>query len=235
MEAVSSIIRDSLQELIVQAVEQPVQAPDFNIAIRYLNRMMNTFFSLGIDLGYTQVKSPSDLLTVPDGAVEGVIFNLALRLSTSYDIAVNPSLSESARIGLKAMRRLGVRHRETRFPATMPRGSGNYYYNGSLFNDKFYEGNAVPSDAFDCRIGQIDSFTVDYTNYLLKDETIVSFEVIETENITVLESVLDNPKINLSIRCDERCLGRVCVSATTSAGRVMPETLYFDISDECNA
>lgn len=125
METASSVINDALQELIIQASEQAVQSVDFQTGIRYLNRMMASFDAQGISLGYTKVDNAADEITVPDGAIEGMIFNLALRLSTSYDIPVGPSLALNARDGLEAMRALSVEILPSSYPCTLPIGSGN--------------------------------------------------------------------------------------------------------------
>ena len=127
METAQSVINDALQELLVQASEQPIQAVDFQSGKRYLNRMMASLDAQGISLGYTVVSLPDDVVTVPDGAIEGIIFNLAIRLATSYNVPVGQGLAISARDGLNAMRNLSVFIQPTQFPCTLPIGSGNEY------------------------------------------------------------------------------------------------------------
>jgi len=135
METANSIIKDALQEILVQQAEQPVQPDDFQTAKRYLNRMMNGTPFLG--LGYTKVTLPSDPITIPDEAVEGVVFNLAKRLLTVYDAPLTPTLAEAASNGLKNIRRITVNIRPSIMPCTMPLGSGNDYDNSNSL-DKFY-------------------------------------------------------------------------------------------------
>ena len=137
METANSVVNDALQEILVQANEQPTQSIDFQTAVRYMNRMMAAYAANGINLGYTKVYNPNDLITVPDGAIEGMVFNLALRLSSSFDIAVGPELAENARNGLKTMRRLSTRVQPTPYPCTLPIGSGNEV-NGSFSDEHFY-------------------------------------------------------------------------------------------------
>ena len=139
METAQTIINDALQEILIQASEQPIQTVDFQTARRYLNRMMNTVPFVG--LGYTNVTNPSDLVTIPDAAIEGVVFNLAKRLLSSYDMPLTQELLMNASNGLKEIRRLTVRINPSRHPCTLPIGSGNEQENYD--NDHFY---ACPAD-----------------------------------------------------------------------------------------
>lgn len=125
METANSIIKDALQEILVQANEQPVQSVDFTTGVRYLNRLMSTWASQGLPLGYTKVANASDPITVPDGAIEGIVYNLALRLAPQYDIVPSQDLRINAREGLDAIRKIAVRRTPTRYPCTLPIGSGN--------------------------------------------------------------------------------------------------------------
>ena len=93
METAQSVINDALQEILVQQSEQPIEAVDFQTSKRYLNRMMATTPYNG--LGYTVVVNPEDLVTIPDGALEGVIFNLAKRLLATYDMPLTAELMQS--------------------------------------------------------------------------------------------------------------------------------------------
>jgi hypothetical protein len=135
METAQSVINDALQEILVQASEQPVQAVDFQTARRYLNRMMAiTPFS---GLGYTVVTNPSDIVTVPDAAIEGIIFNLAKRLLPTYDMPLTAELALNAKNGLQEIRRITVTVQPTTMPCTLPIGSGNEQEN-TFNNQHFY-------------------------------------------------------------------------------------------------
>ena len=135
METARQVINDALQEIVVQASEQPIQTVDFQTARRYLNRMMSTVPFVG--LGYTVVTNPSDLVTVPDAALEGIIFNLAKRLLSSYDMPLTTELMLSAKNGLKEIRRLTVSVGASSHPCTLPIGAGNES-NGSYSDQHFY-------------------------------------------------------------------------------------------------
>lgn len=125
MELASSVIKDILQEVQVQASEQPIQATDSTTVIRYMNRFMASLSVKGVSLGYTKINNPSEPITIPDGALEGLIFNVAKRILNSYDIPLGAELQDSATEGLDAMFTLGVSIRPTQLPSTLPIGSGN--------------------------------------------------------------------------------------------------------------
>jgi len=136
METANTIIKDALQEILVQASEQPIEAVDFQTAKRYLNRMMTSFAASGINLGFTIIVEPTDLVTVPDGALEGIVFNLAKRLLATYDMPLTAELALSAKEGKKAMRKLAITIQPTQHPSTLPIGSGNegdYSYRSTHF------------------------------------------------------------------------------------------------------
>ncbi len=135
METAESVINDALQEILVQASEQPLQAVDFQTGRRYLNRMMAITPFAG--MGYTIVTNPSDPITIPDGAIEGVIFNLAKRLLTTYDMPLTAELLQNAKTGLAEIRKITVVISPTQMPCTMPVGSGNEEEN-SFNNQHFY-------------------------------------------------------------------------------------------------
>jgi len=124
METAESVVTDILQEILVQASEQPVEAVDFKFVVRYMNRYMAQL-AVTIPLGYTVVTDPTDLITIPDGAVNGLIFNVALKVLNSFDIDVGPTLAVNAKDGLFAMRKLSRNFVSTKHPSTLPIGSGN--------------------------------------------------------------------------------------------------------------
>jgi len=137
METAGDIIRDALTELTIQAQEQTVPAVDLNTGVRYLNRMMQALDAEGVKLGYTLVNSPNDPLTVPAGAYEGMVFNLAVRLANGFDVSIGPGLAASARDGRSTMYKLGINLGEMNFPSILPIGSGNEG-NAELYEDQHF-------------------------------------------------------------------------------------------------
>ena len=139
-ETASTVIRDALQELLVQASEQPIQPNEATDAMRYLNRMMFAWEAKGIALGYTVVSSLGDEITVPDGALDGIVLNLAIKIAPGYDIPVSLDLRQNARDAYKSVLKLSITQPLSQHPSTLPVGSGN---EGDSFDSQhFYETDA---------------------------------------------------------------------------------------------
>lgn len=141
METAQTVVNDILQEILVQANEQPIEAVDFQFVVRYMNRYMAQL-AIRAPIGYTKVSSPDDYITVPDGALEGIIFNVALKVLNSYDIDVGPTLYENAKEGLDTIYRISMAPVVTRHPSTLPIGSGNEC---GIYNDHFYNSQGDPA------------------------------------------------------------------------------------------
>ena len=138
MATASEIITDALGELFNSAGEQPVVAEEMSSGIRYLNRMMNAWSASGLALGFTVITSPSDTITVADGALDGIVSNLAVRLAPRYGMEITPELNLNARDGKKVIRKLAVSTRATSHPCTLPIGSGNESSFNGTTTEKFY-------------------------------------------------------------------------------------------------
>lgn len=123
METANDIVRDALQEILVQADEAPLEPNETQAAIRYMNRYMQSMAAKGVNLGYTIVTSLTDNITIPDGANLGLVLNLAKYLAPQYDKA--PPSKENIRDAEFAMYALSVQVSPGRYPSIMPIGSGN--------------------------------------------------------------------------------------------------------------
>ena len=125
METASTVILDALQLIVVQASEAPIEADEAQTALRQMNRMMARFDAEGISLGYTSVTSLGDTVTVADGALDGVVYNLAIALAPYYEVPVSLEIAKVARDGKEAMRALSFRLDPVQLPGNLPVGSGN--------------------------------------------------------------------------------------------------------------
>ncbi len=134
METAETIISDALQLLMVQADEEPLEAVTAKTVIRIMNRMMARFAAEGIDLDYTPVVDLTSPITIPDGALEGLVSNLAVALWPSYRSGeVSITLAAMARSGKEVMRSLGLYITTMGYPATLPCGSGNSGIKGPFY------------------------------------------------------------------------------------------------------
>jgi len=133
----SGLVTKSLQKILVSAAEQGIESTEMNIGISELNDMMFEFDATGISLGYTEILTPTDIVTIPVGAIGGAVSQLAVRLSAYFNMPVSQGLAESARTGLQALYKLGLTIKPSSRPCTLPIGSGNET-TGTYNHDKFY-------------------------------------------------------------------------------------------------
>lgn len=137
MATVAQVAKASLQRILVQASEAPLEADEYQDFIFALNNFMAGLEARGIDLGYTAVSDLGDTLTVDDGAIQGIIANLAIEVAPDYDGTISQGLVKSAKDGMNAIRRLGRTITPTEYPSTLPKGSGA---EDSIIIDPFYTG-----------------------------------------------------------------------------------------------
>jgi hypothetical protein len=147
METAESVANDILGELIINGAQQSIKAFDFNVAVRYMNRYMAQLDADGIALGYTIVKNAADPITIPLGAINGLIYNTALQIAHRYDSDIGPDLAVKAEAALNTMRKIAVRVSPSSYPDTLPIGSGNEWETNSRWN-KFYpvDPNTIDSE-----------------------------------------------------------------------------------------
>jgi len=109
--------------------------------LRYMNRYMSEL-AITNPLGYTNVTLPTDPITIPDGAINGLIYNVALNVVTSFDMNPGGMLVANADRGLKAIRKISRNLVSTKHPSTLPIGSGNEVWTNDVH---FYagEGNTI--------------------------------------------------------------------------------------------
>jgi hypothetical protein len=125
MATVAQVAKASLQRILVQASEAPLEADEYQDFIFAMNNYMMSLDAQGIHLGYTEVSNLSDTVTVPVGALRGIIANVAIEVAPDYGGIVTDALVLQAREGLQSMRMLGQTIGATRLPSTLPIGSGN--------------------------------------------------------------------------------------------------------------
>lgn len=137
MATAAQVIKASLQRILVQGSEAELQPDEFQDAIFALNNLMLAYDAEGITLGYTEISDLGDQVTVPAGALRGLIANLAIEIAPDYNGTISQGLVTAATQGLASMRKLGVGIPVMSLPCTLPIGSGNEGY-GHRYNPFFH-------------------------------------------------------------------------------------------------
>lgn len=129
MATLAQIANASLQKILVQGAEAPLEPEDYQSYLFTLNSFMADLAANGISLGYTVVENLSDEITVPLGALRGIIYNMAVECAPEYGGVVSQQCQMIANAGMDTLRMIGQSVPTSRFPSTLPLGSGNYYNN----------------------------------------------------------------------------------------------------------
>ena len=117
----------ALSKILVEGSDSPFEADEYADFYVDLNNYMAALEADGIRLGYTPVSDPADLITVPPGAIRGMVANMAIEVASDYGAQVQAGVAEQARKGMRTMRRLGQRKSHTQYPTNLPMGSGNWH------------------------------------------------------------------------------------------------------------
>jgi hypothetical protein len=133
---VEDLVRDSLQELGVQAAEQPITSDQIQTGIRYTNRMMTSLDYL--NLGFTIVDDASDEITVPPFCDEWMVKALAVRLSPQFGgTSMLPIIMEDRDTAYANMLMQLVEVDPSCYPSRLPVGAGNQQDDTNI---RFYPG-----------------------------------------------------------------------------------------------
>jgi len=135
MATAAQVVKAALQRIIVQASEADIEPDMAQDAIFAMNNYMLALDAEGVTLGYTFVTNLGDDITIPTGALRGLIANLAVEVSPEFNGIVSPALQRAANDGEKVMRIIGQAVPTMRFPGNLPVGSGN---EGDLRDRHFY-------------------------------------------------------------------------------------------------
>lgn len=122
---VEQVCKAALRGILVQAADAALEPDEYSDAIFALNNFMADLEANGTVLGFTSVTNVADEVTVPAGAMRGIIANLAIEIAPDYNGMVSPALAESARTGLITLKRLGAKKITSSLPANLPKGGGN--------------------------------------------------------------------------------------------------------------
>ena len=123
MATVEETVSRALRILRVIDARQPVKPADMSTGILALNGLMRRWEANTLSLGWSDVSNPSDVMPVPDEALDAIAYNLAMRLRPEYGSTMDPDTIEFARQGLADLRR------DQKRATPLERGNGGGSYN----------------------------------------------------------------------------------------------------------
>ena len=140
MAKAATVTKAILAEILVRQSEAPLEPDEFQDTIFAMNNYMTALAATGVNLGYTVVSDLGDDITIAAGAMQGLVANVAIAVAPQFGMTATPELAEKARMGLLAMRKLGITREPTRHPSTLPIGSGNEHDFHHNHHHHFYPG-----------------------------------------------------------------------------------------------
>ena len=99
-QAASQVIADALLAINVIRDGETASAAQQAQGIRRLNQMMALWEGEGRNIGYIPVGTVTDVLTVPDAAILGIVNNLAIHMAPSFGASVPAEIVALAQMGL---------------------------------------------------------------------------------------------------------------------------------------
>ena len=96
MATAAKVITAALQRILVQGSESDLQPDEYQDAIFAMNNYMLALDADGVSLGYTEVTNLGDEVTIPAGALRGLIANLAIEVSPDYNGTITQGLVAAA-------------------------------------------------------------------------------------------------------------------------------------------
>lgn len=107
--AASQLITDALRLINVIMESETPSAEQQASGIRTLNEMLSTWAADGLRLSYIPVGTVTNTLTVPDGAVKGIKFCLAIDLAATYGATVSAEVAKGATDGMAVIQKICAR------------------------------------------------------------------------------------------------------------------------------
>ncbi len=231
------LINSALSKMGISGITAPKEPEDYNNGLLRLEGMMYEFEqarNICLGFNFTEPADLADIHGMNFGVFEPISTLLAVRLLSDYEIPASPGLIASSMAAVSAISAQTFSTRETQYPRRQPRGTGNTLrYNRW---QRFYRKPArVPVDCSSERIEreEINDFSYSFVDYLISNETIVSFTIERTNGLRLISSRIDGPYIRYRIEGLEpqidNGLEQLIFTITTSTGRIEKRLVNFEV------
>lgn len=137
MATAGDVANRALKRILTQGADAPFEADEYADFLGSMNSYMDALAADGIVLGYTTVTNVADEVTIPDGAIRGLVAVMAVEVAPDFGGFVSPELLDQKQKGEATLKRIGRPKRELRYPTTLPMGSG--LTEETLRTSSFYE------------------------------------------------------------------------------------------------
>lgn len=228
------IISGAYSQMRISGLTIDPTPDDLETALIRLEDMAAEFASRNMSAGYIleNQPDPNSWIGIPRAFKQAYETNLAVRLIPDFNKQVPPELLMQARQSASNLAARSALQRETPYPRRMARGSGNTlrFYRW----DRFYRtGRPEPATTNKLRVGDINQYFEDWSDYLADFEYIDSFVITPDNGLEVTDSSINNTRIDYTVSApdnDSTSATFIDIQITTSNGRIDKRRIHFDVT-----
>ena len=127
------VVNAILSEDVISADEADHEAVEVGDVVFAMNNYMFQLAATGVDLGWSEITNIAQELTVPRGAINGVIKNTAIQIAESFGWPVSELAERLALNSYEAMVQIAVSIPAASQPDGLPVGVANEWQSGRRF------------------------------------------------------------------------------------------------------
>lgn len=237
------IIRDAYTKLRINGFTSAPDTEELELALNRLENLMQELKvgrNVCLNYNFEQSPDPNSVSNLIPGTIDGVGWLLASRIAADFNKEPGPGFSQSLRASYSSISGISANAnmRGVDYPQRMPIGSGNYRYPRWY---RFYQPAQLPPadcSTNDIKIGETRSYTQDYCNELLDDETIISYTIEVSQGLSYDNDELDANVINYDITANSQASeGQwqiVRFTITTDNARTLIDDVNFNVTQPDN-
>lgn len=233
MKTKAEIINDAYSALLMTSVTAGASPNDVALAYNKLKSLMAELESRNMQTGYNflddDINSPSGLQPWMN---EAISYALAMRLSTNFGIEPPMTLAMMANSSMSNLSARLARVYPVNYPSRMPVGSGQRWlgrFRGHYGTAAQYANTPDTQDAVQYSTG---AYNIDFSPYLLVDESLIGFTQSATSGVNVVSSSFDENVVTLTIEFQASVIGQINLVGTGNRGSVIPRSLDFNITNQ---
>lgn len=200
-----------------------------------LETMMAEFESRNICTGYTfEVEpEPNTESGVDRAYYDAASKSLAVRLAVAFGKVVPVDLAKQSNAGVSNWASRTAKVKQISPPPRQPRGSGiTFRFPRWLRYYRIDNGAPTSCDTLTLKVDGVDFFGIDFSNYLIGDNTITSYTITDIEGGVEL---LSDQQVDNQIQINAKGLyvgtASMTITVNTTSGRINPEKVYFNITE----
>lgn len=224
------IVNDAYSQMRISGLTVTPTPSDLELAINRLEILAQELATRSMDGGYNFSSYPDlgDVAGIKPAYLSAYSSNLAIRLIPDFNKQVPQSLFATAQMSTSILAADTALTRETPYPDRMPLGSGNT--NRAVRWGRFYQREPdIPEDAQIMRVGDVNHYYIDFSDYVVFPEYIESFDTESSESLVISNEVAEDGRVTFTALAKKTTddYSYVTIQITTDAGMVTKRTMPF--------